>query len=375
MKNIFAIIVLLMLLPLTAYAAPPSTPIVGGTSKMFVGYTTQNFVMSIDPENQNIIYEVDWDGNGTVDGTSLSAMSGVHTIIGNTYSSSNNYTLKVRAKDSDNQVSAWSQGFIITVNSSCNFDGSDNPQIRIYGEKIIGIPVEFGITYCLGSTFYPQVGNLQYDFNLDDLPDSYELGNVTWMTTFTNSGGQRMFYKSVRKTFNTAGANSMRARILDSANASPWAVYPDFFDGNLGLFTVISSINGTCGTSNGITTSVAPVVNLCTSGNSSPVTGSGPWNWGCYGNNATINSCNASIISTYNCEASQFNPGLSIINTFAALFRRLDPGQRIFNSNLTNKCYANTSGVSYFVPFKTTAEINAFNNNLPPGVTKSNGAW
>jgi hypothetical protein len=174
----------------------PTVPVLGGTTSITAGATTANTVTSTDTDGDTIMYDIDWDGNGTVDGTTGYFASGAVVPIGRIYSAAGTYSVKARARDSVGGVSAWSAGWTITVTAS-----------------------------------------------------------------------------------------------------------------------------------------------------------------------------------TFNCEASQFNPGLSIINTFAALFRRLDPGQRIFNSNLTNKCYGNTSGVSYFVPFKTTAEINAFNNNLPPGVTKSNGAW
>ena len=53
-------------------------------------------------------------------------------------------------------------------------------------------------------------------------------------------------------------------------------------------------VNGQCGSSNNQTLSSAPTNNLCSSGTSSSVTGSGPWTWTCSGQNGgTVASCSA----------------------------------------------------------------------------------
>ncbi|HIJ94660.1 MAG TPA: hypothetical protein HPP94_02770, partial [Desulfuromonadales bacterium] len=56
--------------------------------------------------------------------------------------------------------------------------------------------------------------------------------------------------------------------------------------------------DGVCGISSGQTLSVAPAVDLCSSGTASSVTGAGPWSWTCGGINggATI-SCGAGIVA------------------------------------------------------------------------------
>jgi len=43
------------------------------------------------------------------------------------------------------------------------------------------------------------------------------------------------------------------------------------------------AVNGSCGLASSGTFTTAPVANLCTAGNASAVTGSGPWNWTCIG--------------------------------------------------------------------------------------------
>jgi hypothetical protein len=53
-------------------------------------------------------------------------------------------------------------------------------------------------------------------------------------------------------------------------------------------------VNGSCGIANGTTVSSAPTTNLCSLGNASSVTGSGPWSWTCGGlNGGTTAQCSA----------------------------------------------------------------------------------
>lgn len=58
----------------------------------------------------------------------------------------------------------------------------------------------------------------------------------------------------------------------------------------------VDPINGVCGNSNGQTFTLAPTANLCITGNSSGLSGSGPWTWTCNGSNGgTSASCSAFI--------------------------------------------------------------------------------
>ena len=60
-----------------------------------------------------------------------------------------------------------------------------------------------------------------------------------------------------------------------------------------------SSVNGSCGTSNGGVFTSAPAVNLCSAGTESSVSGSGPWSWTCAGaNGGTTSTCSASLQTT-----------------------------------------------------------------------------
>jgi prepilin-type N-terminal cleavage/methylation domain-containing protein len=60
--------------------------------------------------------------------------------------------------------------------------------------------------------------------------------------------------------------------------------------------------NGTCGSSNGANLSSIPSTNLCTNGTPSTVSGSGPWTWTCNGTNTGTNAnCSANLIVNGSC--------------------------------------------------------------------------
>jgi hypothetical protein len=60
-----------------------------------------------------------------------------------------------------------------------------------------------------------------------------------------------------------------------------------------------STVNGMCGSANGVAVSAAPATNLCSAGTASAVTGTGPWDWMCAGfNGGTTNSCEAPLASS-----------------------------------------------------------------------------
>ena len=132
---------------------------------------------------------------------------------------------------------------------------------------------------------------------------------------------------------------------------------------------------GICGTANGIAVASAPSTNLCGVGTPSSVSGSGPFIWSCngVGGGAPI-SCSAPLQTSYNCEAGNLNPGLSIISNHTVLGMALSNTMRwytnIWGGTGVGGCFYNSSSNNYFVPTATQAERNAFQSNLPNGVTK-----
>lgn len=55
-------------------------------------------------------------------------------------------------------------------------------------------------------------------------------------------------------------------------------------------------VNGACGSADGSDFSSKPTNNLCSAGNAGSVSGTGPWNWTCWGTNGGSNqSCSATV--------------------------------------------------------------------------------
>lgn len=74
-------------------------------------------------------------------------------------------------------------------------------------------------------------------------------------------------------------------------------------------------LNGVCGSSNTQSFDVIPSVNLCSAGDASAVTGSGPWSWSCAGQNGgTTASCSASI-NTYPLTVTLAGDGSGSVNS------------------------------------------------------------
>ena len=60
--------------------------------------------------------------------------------------------------------------------------------------------------------------------------------------------------------------------------------------------TVVSRVNGSCGTATSVLLSAAPVRNLCSNGAASSLSGTGPWFWSCLGANGGVSaSCSAGL--------------------------------------------------------------------------------
>ncbi len=56
-----------------------------------------------------------------------------------------------------------------------------------------------------------------------------------------------------------------------------------------------NAIDGACGTANNVATTSAPTIGLCSAGTASPVSGTGPWTWICFGSGGgTSMPCGAS---------------------------------------------------------------------------------
>ncbi|MEI6650919.1 MAG: thrombospondin type-1 domain-containing protein, partial [Candidatus Moraniibacteriota bacterium] len=98
--------------------------------------------------------------------------------------------------------------------------------------------------------------------------------------------------------------------------------------------SVTVNLNGACGSDNGVAVSVAPSLNLCSSGTASVVTGTGPWAWNCNGIGASTTNvaCSAPVLNTlrlcregmgpiaYNGDTASISMDLGTATTLAAYY-------------------------------------------------------
>lgn len=135
-------------------------------------------------------------------------------------------------------------------------------------------------------------------------------GPWTWACSGTN-GGQAASCNAPRKTDGECGAanngssEKMPQRDLCTAGYAsavtgdgPWNwTCSGLYGGNAATCSASPSVNAVCGSATLTGHKEAPKVNLCSSGDASEISGSGPWNWTCSGNNGGADvKCKAPVI-------------------------------------------------------------------------------
>jgi len=99
---------------------PPNVPTVIGPSQGIVNEDVNITVNANDPDGHPIRYKVDWNGDGSVDSTTLYMESGVpHSII-HAYTTAGDYTIRVKAQDEWGLETDWSSGLAIHISSPAN---------------------------------------------------------------------------------------------------------------------------------------------------------------------------------------------------------------------------------------------------------------
>jgi len=107
---------------------------------------------------------------------------------------------------------------------------------------------------------------------------------------FSNGGNFSSPPSSNLCTYGTASSVTTNATTYTWACAGSGGGFTAYCSAN----RTQSAVNGQCGSSNGGYFTSAPTSNLCVSGTASAVSGSGPWNWTCYGENNGSNAyCSA----------------------------------------------------------------------------------
>jgi prepilin-type N-terminal cleavage/methylation domain-containing protein len=108
-------------------------------------------------------------------------------------------------------------------------------------------------------------------------------------------------------TYESNGTNCTLSTILSSG-------YSYQYDCLAGTYSTNTPINGVCGTSNNQNLSSIPSTNLCTAGNVTVVSGSGPWTWSCAGiYSGTTAMCSTGGVPTNGTCGSSNNQNLSSI--------------------------------------------------------------
>lgn len=93
--------------------SPSITPDAGNTN--FINDAQIFSILSTDPENEDIYYEVDWDNNGIGDVVTGNVVSGTPVNVNNTWATANTHNFQVRAVDISGNKSNWSSGSITTT--------------------------------------------------------------------------------------------------------------------------------------------------------------------------------------------------------------------------------------------------------------------
>jgi hypothetical protein len=189
----------------------PNAPTLGGTTTVVLGVATANTVVATDPEGQTLTYEIDWDNNGTVDGTTTAAASGTVVPIGRTYPAVGTYQVRARAVDAPGLRSAWSSPYTITVTAPIAPNTAPNtPTLDGSTTGFVSVPVALTVV-----ATDPEGHTLSYQLDWDNN------GTVDGTTTSAPSGTTVNF----SGTFSAAGTYQVRARAVDALGLmSGWSV-------------------------------------------------------------------------------------------------------------------------------------------------------
>lgn len=105
----------------------PNTPTITGPT---TGVTNTNYQFSIsatDANGDQVRYSIDWDNNGSIDGTTLYRESGWAWLPSRSWSSVGTYTFRARAEDTYSSTSGWRSHTITISNPTPQCaDGIDN---------------------------------------------------------------------------------------------------------------------------------------------------------------------------------------------------------------------------------------------------------
>jgi len=110
---------------LVRYNDPPYTPEITGSDEGTVGVEYECNIITTDREEDDLYYYIDW-GDGTNSSWIGTYPSGVEATILHTYTSSNQYVIRGKAKDVYGDESPWSDSLPVIINENM---APENPTI------------------------------------------------------------------------------------------------------------------------------------------------------------------------------------------------------------------------------------------------------
>jgi len=123
------VMAVLLLLPGEGIAnTVPQAPTISAPTQAPVGANLTFVVEAVDPDTDQVRYQVDWNGDGTVEETTSFSFSGTVQQIFHAFQEAGDFVVQVRAEDIAGGFSSWTQHTIMItiVNSGPTFDPTGN---------------------------------------------------------------------------------------------------------------------------------------------------------------------------------------------------------------------------------------------------------
>jgi hypothetical protein len=117
---------------------PPNKPLISGPNIGIFNIQYNYTIFTIDPENDNIYYFIDW-GDGHTQGWLGPYVSGQEIILSHVFEQNGFYEIKVKAKDENEAESYWSRPFYVTIGNV----PPDEPEISGPNSGKIGDSYEY----------------------------------------------------------------------------------------------------------------------------------------------------------------------------------------------------------------------------------------
>jgi len=120
----------------TKYNEPPNKPTIDGPVSGKIGQSHEYYIVSTDPEWNNIFYFVDWGDNKTTDWIGPIGSGGI-VAQSHTWYTKDSYDIKVKAKDEYGMESDWAT---LAVTMPCSYD---IPLFHLWERLLERFPIAF----------------------------------------------------------------------------------------------------------------------------------------------------------------------------------------------------------------------------------------